>query len=197
MLVLLRPTKDVLLAGGFLVRRHDAPLVPVVLVAAPLLVGGVWLFYALGRAFREEIQSGADLPRLVRRVLRPKRVKALTDVLEEKGSTVVVLGRLAAFPSSLLAAAAGASDMSPREFLPADALGALLSVGEAVGAGYLLGAAYKKAGPWLTVVGFVVLVALVVLLGRWLKRTSSGGSDEGRGRASSKRRTSNGSMSDT
>jgi membrane protein DedA with SNARE-associated domain len=77
---------------------------------------------------------------------------------------------LAAFPSALLAASAGASGMAPGKFLPADALGAALSIAEVVVAGYVLGAAYKRAGPWLTAVGVAVLIGLLVAVGRWLRR---------------------------
>ena len=41
-------------------------------------------------------------------------------------------------------------------------------------AGYALGAAYKEAGPWLTAVGVVVLVGLMVAVGRWLRREGAG-----------------------
>ena len=48
-----RPTKEVLLAGGFLARRGDVALAVVIPVALPILILGVWLFYFLGRAFAE------------------------------------------------------------------------------------------------------------------------------------------------
>jgi membrane protein DedA with SNARE-associated domain len=178
-LVLLRPTKEVLLAGGFLLRQGDVALLPMLAAAVPLMVLGVWLFYALGRSFEDEADDMADLedklPKWGRRILPPKRLKAMASVLERRGTAVVVLGRLAAFPSALLAAAAGASGLKAKQFLPADGAGAALSIVEVLGAGYVLGAAYKRAGPWLTVAGAAVLVVLLVLLGRWLKREESSG----------------------
>jgi len=141
--------------------------------AIPLLVFGVWLFFWLGRLFADEIQSREGLPRFADRILPPKRIQAMGKVLKKKGAGVVVAGRLAAFPSTVLAAAGGASDMKPRQFLPADALGAALSLVEVVGAGFALGAAYKEAGPWLTVVGVAVLLGLLVVVGRWLKKESA------------------------
>lgn len=170
-LVLLRPTKEVLLAAGFLIRDGDVGLVPVLVAAVPLAIIGVWLFFALGRAYARELQRG-DVPRIASKVLRPKRVRALSKLLDEKGTRVVLLGRLAAFPSVLLAAAAGASGMRPRDFLPIDALGAALSIVEVLTAGYLLGDAYKDAGAPLTAVGIAVLTVLLVVAGRSL-RTSS------------------------
>src|SRR6186997_632418 len=56
-LLLLRPTKDVLLLGGFLLRDGSVGLVPVLAAVVPLALFGVWIFYALGRAYSDELQS--------------------------------------------------------------------------------------------------------------------------------------------
>ena len=168
-LVLMRPTKEVLLAGGFLVKSGDIGL-PVLLVAAvPLMLFGVWHFYWLGLAYASEIARGS-VPRPADRVLPPERIRKMQKVLRRKGTKVAFLGRLAAFPSTLVAAAAGSAKMPSRDFLKADGLGALASIVEVVGAGYLLGDAYDAAGPWLTVSGLVALAALWLLIGRWLKQ---------------------------
>lgn len=173
--VALRPTKEVLLAGGFLVRRGQVDLAPMLVAAIPLAVLGVWLFYAVGRAYSKELQSKANgIPKWAQRVIPPARVRAMCRVLDKRGRPVIVLGRLAAFPSALLGAAAGASRMAPKQFLAADGVGAMLSVAEVVIAGYALGAAYKEAGPWLTGAGVAALLALLFLVGRWLSREESG-----------------------
>jgi membrane protein DedA with SNARE-associated domain len=169
-LVLLRPTKEVLLAGGFFIRRGEVHLASTLTAAIPLALFGVWLLYAVGRAYTDEIQAENGLPRWARRFLPKDRIQALSRILEKKGKGVIVAGRLAAFPSSLLGAAAGASDMKPGPFLRADALGFALSMAEVIGAGYVLGAAYKSAGPWLTGLGVAVLFGLLIVLGRWLRR---------------------------
>jgi membrane-associated protein len=174
-LVLLRPTKEVLLAGGFFLRRGDVALLPMVLAAIPLMVFGVWLFYFLGRGFRDEIES-CDLPGIGGRLLPAERINRLHDGLERAGGKLIFLGRLAAFPSTLVAASAGSSEMRTRKFLRADGLGAIAAMAEVIGAGFVLGEAYKSAGPWLTVAGVAVLAAGVVLLGRSLKKVGSGGS---------------------
>lgn len=173
LLVLLRPTKDVFLAGGFLVERGDVALAPIVAAALPLLIGGVWLFHALGRGFRDEIES-ADLPWIAGRLLPPKRIKAIGDAVEEGGPRLVYLGRLAAFPSTLVAAAAGTGRMDVRRFLLADGLGGLTSMVLSLTLGYLLGEAYDTAGPWLTGVGVVALAAMAIVIGRRLRTTGSG-----------------------
>jgi len=169
-LVLLRPTKEVLLAAGFFVKRGDVGLTPVLLAAVPLAIFGVWHFFALGRAYSDEIRTGHGLPRVAERILPTGQIQKLCKVLDRKGPKVIGLGRLAAFPSALMGAAAGSSGMEPKPFLLTDAVAGVASIGEVVLAGYVLGEAYKKAGPWLTGAGLVALLAMLVFVGRWLRR---------------------------
>lgn len=173
LLVLLRPTKEVLLAAGFLIRQGDVNPIVVVLAALPLMLGGVWQFFALGRGFADELRSGDGLPRMAQRLLPPERVKKLCAVLDRKGTRLIFLGRLATFPSSLLGTAAGTAGMKTWKFIPADTLGALVGMAEVLVAGYLLGQAYKSAGPWLTAVGVVALLGMLFVLGRSLTRDRS------------------------
>jgi len=168
-LVLLRPTKEVLLAGGFLVRQHKVSLPMLMLASIPLLLLGVWHFYAIGRVYGDRI-TGDKMPKLARKLLPAKRIKAMCRVLEKRGTPVVLMGRLAAFPSTVIATAAGASDLETRRFLGADGVGGLLSFVEVVGAGYALGQAYEEAGPWLTWGGVAMLAVVAVLFGWWLKK---------------------------
>jgi membrane-associated protein len=169
LLVLLRPTKEVLLAGGFLVREGRVHPLALLLAAVPLTVFGVWHFYALGRAYRWEIARGR-VPGFGNRLLPKERIARLRKLLTKRGAKLVLIGRLAVFPSTLMAAAAGASRMPSRTFLVADGVGALLSLVEVIGAGLLLGSAYKSAGPWLTGGGVVALLAMLWLAGRYLSR---------------------------
>jgi membrane protein DedA with SNARE-associated domain len=168
-LVLMRPTKEVLLAGGFLWRLDRLDPIPLVAASLPLAVLGVWQFYYLGRQYADKIASG-KLPGLAGRVLRPDRIKTMQRLLKRKGPRLVFLGRLAAFPSTVVATAAGSGDMPSRKFLPADGAGATLSIVEVVGAGFLLGETYDEAGPWITAVGVAVLVAVAVIVARFLRR---------------------------
>jgi membrane-associated protein len=167
-LVLLRPTKEVLLGAGFGVRAGNLALPLVMVATVPIMVLGVWLFFALGRAYSTEIDGG-DLPGVARRVLPPRRVSQMCRLLDRKGAKVVFLGRLAVFPSTLMAAAAGASGLRPRRFLVADGLGALTSTLVVVAIGYGLGEAYERGGPWITGFGLALTLGLLVALGRWLR----------------------------
>ncbi|HEX2259414.1 MAG TPA: VTT domain-containing protein [Actinomycetota bacterium] len=166
-LVLLRPTKEVLLAAAFLARRDRVNLAAAVIAALPLMILGVWLFFYLGKGFSSDTLSKH---RIGSWVLPLDKIRKLRTVLEKKGMKVVFIGRLAAFPSTLVAAAAGSSDMPSRRFLPADGLGAVLGVAEVVVAGYILGETYDSSKPWITALGVAGLVALAVLVGRYLRR---------------------------
>ena len=168
-LVLLRPTKEVLLFAGYAAHRGDVSLATAVLAALLVLLGGVWLFYAIGRAHGTE----RDLPGLLGRLLPSERVQALRKAVERSGEKVLFLGRLAAMPSSLLAAAAGASGVEVRRFLIVDTAGALTSLALMLGLGWVLDDAYESTGPWLTAVGVAAVVAVGVIIGRALSRGSA------------------------
>ena len=172
-LVALRPTKEVFLAGGFLTRQGEVALWALVLAAIPLCVFGVWLFFFLGRAYAKDISSG-NLSGLAARILTPERIQSFERALDRKGPKLIFLGRLAVMSSAAVAAAAGVAGMEPRKFLAVDLAGVLASIGYTVAAGYLLGEAYEEAGPWLTVVGLVALIGFAYVLGRSLK---SGGDE--------------------
>lgn len=170
-LVLLRPAKEVFLAGGFLARGGDVNLVVLVLAAIPLSIFGVWHFYLLGRAYSDEINS-ERMSGLAARVLTPERIEKLERSLEKKGPKLIFLGRLAVLSSAAVAAAAGAAKMEPRKFFPWDLGGGLLSIAYTVAAGWFLGAAYEEAGPWITIGGVVALLGFAFVLGRTLQRES-------------------------
>lgn len=170
-LVLLRPAKEIFLAGGFLARQGDVNLMLLVLAAIPLSIFGVWHFYLLGRAYSEEIDSD-KLSGMAARVLTPERIEKLERSLRRKGPKLIFLGRLAVLSSAAVAAAAGAMKMEPRKFFPWDLGGGLLSIAYTVAAGWFLGAAYEKAGPWITVAGVTALLGFAFVLGRTIQRES-------------------------
>ena len=173
LLVLLRPSKEVLLLAGFAVEAGNASLTGVVLAALPLLLGAVWILFALGRAYADCIDDPGRSG-LAAKVLPPGKVRPLMDAVCAKGVALVFLGRLAAFPSTLVGAAAGAAEVPTRRFLLADAAGALVSLVALLAIGYLLDEAYEDAGPWLTGAGVAVLAVGAVVLGRTLRRAGRG-----------------------
>jgi membrane protein DedA with SNARE-associated domain len=170
LLVLLRPTKEWLLLGGAFQRVQGEPSVALLFAAfAPLMLGVVWFFFIAGRAYQDVLRDGSG-PRWLRRAIPPDKLELAQRILVRRGPLIAVLGRLAAMPPTLLAAAAGVSDISARRYLAADGVGAVLSFGMVVGAGYGLGQAYEEGGPWITAVGVALFVALVVLMTRWIRR---------------------------
>ena len=168
-LVLLRPTKEVFLAGGFLARQGDVSLPMLVLAAIPLSIFGVWHFFLLGRAYAREIHSG-NMSGLAAKIVTPERVNKFEKALEKKGPKLIFLGRLAVLSSAMVAAAAGAAKLEPKRFFPYDLAGGLLSIAYTVAAGWFLGEAYEQAGPWITLAGVVALIGFAFILGRSLQK---------------------------
>ena len=176
-LVVLRPTKEVLLAGMLLALDQTKPslIVQLVIAALPLMVLGVWHFYYLGRARADELKKG-DLPGIAGRILPAKRISESRKVLKKKGVRLVFLGRLAAFPSTVMASAAGSAELKAKKFLPADGLGAavsILEVGAAAVGIHLLGVQFKDdLRIVIKIIGFAVFVGAAALFGWYLKRQS-------------------------
>ncbi|HVE93438.1 MAG TPA: VTT domain-containing protein [Acidimicrobiales bacterium] len=183
-LVLLRPTKETLLFAGFAAQNNDISLGVAVVAALPILLLGVWLFFWLGREFCQDLAT-RDLPGVAGRLLPRKRITRLQDALNDQGEKVIFLGRLAAMPSSLVAAAAGASELSVRRFLIFDTAGGLLSLAAMLGLGWFLDDAYEDAGPWLSTIGLVAIAAAAILVGRALTR--SGGAPRAKRAGASQR----------
>lgn len=167
-LVLMRPTKEVLLAAGFLIKAGKVDLLPVLIAAVPLMLVGVWAFFYLGRAYQKEIGKG-EIPGIGGRVIAPKKVQKVRKVLDKKGPRLIFLGRKAILSSAMVAAAAGAGKMRARDFLIADTAGALGSVAITIGAGYAMGNAYEEAGPWVSAIGVAAFIAGAFFLGRYLR----------------------------
>lgn len=166
-LVLLRPTKEVFLAGGFLARQGDVSLPLLILAAIPLSIFGVWHFYVLGRAYAREIHEN-KMPGFAAKIVTPERIKKFEKALDKKGSKLIFLGRLAVLSSASVAAAAGAAKLPANRFFPWDLAGGLVSIAYTVAAGWFLGEAYEQAGPWITVAGIVALIGFGFILGRSL-----------------------------
>lgn len=169
LLTLLRPGKEVLLLAGGLTRTRGTPGVLVAFLAyLPLMVGGVWAFFALGRAYADDLRTG-DGPAWLSRAVPPDRMEAAQRMLARRGPVIAIIGRVAALPPTIVAAAAGVSDVRTRSFLLADLVGAVVSFALLFAVGLALGSAYEQGGPWLTGVGLALVVVAVVLVTRWLQ----------------------------
>ena len=170
LLVLLRPTKEWLLVGGAFLRVQGEPAVWLLFAAyTPLMIVVVWFFFIAGRAYQTLLRAGTG-PRWLRWAIPPDKLELAQRMLVRRGPLIAVLGRVAAMPPTLLAAAAGVSDVSARRYLVADLAGSVLAFALVVAAGYGLGETYERGGPWLTTVGVAMFVVMVVLMTRWIRR---------------------------
>lgn len=173
LVVLVRPTKEWLLLGGAVFRLEGEPT-PWLLFAAftPLMIVVVWFFFLAGRAYQGALRAGTG-PAWLRRALPPDRLELAERMLLRRGPLIAVLGRLAAMPPTLLAAAAGLSGIPARRYLAADLAGAVVSFVAVVGAGYGLGEAWRRGGPWITATGLILFVVMVALMTRWIRREAA------------------------
>lgn len=173
-LVLLRPTKEVLLAGGYLAAKGDVHLLQIAGAAIPLAILAVWHSFALGRLHHTEIKNG-DLPWLANTILKPDKVRRVQKVLRRRGSSLVFLGRLAAFPSTVIGLAAGASKMQTRTFLAVDAAGGFLALSGVLALGYVAHGASSRAQIIALIGGVVALLAFSLLLSWFMHQEPKGG----------------------
>lgn len=170
LLVALRPQKEFLLVGGGQTRYLGEPgIAPLLLAFLPLGVVAIAAFFAVGRAHQSLLaqQRGPDW---LRRALPPHQLELAQRVLARRGVAIAVIGRLAAMPPTILAAAAGTSTIRASHYLAADAAGAFLSAGVAIGTGLALGRAYDDGRLWLTVGGAVLFAATIGLVTWWIRR---------------------------
>jgi membrane protein DedA with SNARE-associated domain len=169
LLTLLRPGKEVLLLAGGLWSSDGRPsLLLVFLAYIPLMIVSVWGFFALGRAYSDDL-AGGEGPDWLHRVVPAEKLEATQRVIARRGVTVAILGRVAALPPTILAAAAGTSSVDTRRYLAADMVGAVLGFAVTVGVGVGLGRAYERGGIWLTVAGIALLLVVINLFTRWLQ----------------------------
>lgn len=172
LLTLVRPGKEVLLAAGGIYRTNangEPDLLLLFLAFLPLMVGGVWVFFALGRAWQRELAADEG-PQWLERLVPNDVLHQLQRLLEARGPMLAFLGRIAALPPTIMAAAAGTSNVDSRWYLIADFVGAIASFAITVGAGWALGEAYDRGGIWFTVIGVVLLVVIIGWATTWLRR---------------------------
>jgi membrane protein DedA with SNARE-associated domain len=170
LLVLLRPQKEFLLVGGGQSRfLGDPDLWLLFLAFLPLGLLVVPAFFVVGRAYRGALEEGNG-PGWLHRAIPPRQLELAQQVLAHRGPSIALLGRIAALPPTILAAAAGLSDVDWRRYLAADAAGAVIAVSATLAAGFALGRAYEDGGPWITGIGVGLFFVLILLLTHWIRR---------------------------
>ncbi|MEX2532722.1 MAG: hypothetical protein WD360_02015 [Nitriliruptoraceae bacterium] len=169
LLVLLRPQKEFLLFGAGQSRYLGEPeLIMLFAAYLPLSVLPIAAFYVVGRRYRHVI--GTDgAPRWLTRILPPKQLDLGVRIMARRGPLIAILGRLAALPPTMLAAAAGLAGTPMRRFLVADLIGALAAFAIIVAVGWGLGNAYADGAVWLTAAGVALFIGMLTVLTYWLR----------------------------
>lgn len=168
-LLLVRPSKDVLLWGGGLrTTTGEVDLLLLFLAYAPLMMVMNWSFFFLGRAYGPALAHGEG-PSWLQRSVSPKNFATARALLARRGPAIAVIGRVAALPPTVMAAAAGTSDIGTWRYQLADTVGAVVAFAVTVAVGVALGEAYEAAGPWLAVGGGVLFLGLLALITRWIR----------------------------
>ena len=170
-LTVVRPSKDVVLWGGALwrIRPGEVDLWLLFASYAPLMIVMNWPFLYLGRAYGPALARGEG-PRWLQRSVSPENLAIARTLLARKGPQIAILGRIAALPPTVMAAAAGTSDVQAWRYQLADTVGGVLAWGVTVGLGMALGETYERAGTWTTVGSVVIIFAAITWMTRWLQR---------------------------
>jgi undecaprenyl-diphosphatase len=164
---LLVPGESLVLASGFFVHQGLLDLVPVMLAAAVGATLGDNIGYQLGCRLGRSwlLRHGARLG-----ITEPRLGRA-EQFFARHGAKAVFVGRFIGFARALVPFVAGTSRMPYRQFLPYNALGAVLWAVGFVLLGYALGASWQAAERWIgrtsTALGVVAALALLVV---WLRR---------------------------
>ncbi|OLL77056.1 MULTISPECIES: DedA family protein [unclassified Pseudonocardia] len=162
---LLLPGETVLIAAAMAV--PDVPAAVLVTgVVAVAAAGGDTIGYAIGRRFGSRLRES----RLIGRMGRDSWDDA-ARTLRRHGSWAVLCARFLPVVRTMTPAAAGASGLPLRRFLPAVAVGATAWAAMHVTAGFLLREAAKEFEHAFGLLGWIVL-AVVVVAGvvAWLVR---------------------------
>jgi membrane protein DedA with SNARE-associated domain len=170
---LLVPGESLVLASGFFAHQGILQLDAVMASAGLGAVAGDNIGYLLGSRLGRDwlLRKGSRFG------LRKKRLAQVDSFFQRHGARSVFLGRFIGFARALIPFVAGASRMTYRRFVLADALGAGLWTVSFVVLGYLLGASWQVAEKWISRAGLLFGAALLlVLLLAWRRRRGREGS---------------------
>jgi undecaprenyl-diphosphatase len=155
------PGETLVILGGFYARVGDLSLPWVAFAACVGAVLGDNAGYLIGRRY-----GRGFLERHGRKLfITPRRLEQADRYYEAHGGKTVFLGRFIPVVRSVGFILAGVAKMEWRRFLPYDVAGAVIwGVGHTF-LGYVLGASYERWKGYLTGIGLVILVVLLLLIG--------------------------------
>ena len=147
------PGELAVILGGVLASRAHVPLAGVLVASVAGPIVGDSIGYWLGRRYGENVSH---------KKLKKRWTKAQSWV-RRKGAPAVLFGRFAAFIRSVIPAAAGASRMPYRRFLPWNVAGGVVwGVGSAL-LGYFAGENFEAVARWMGRAGLILLAAAILL----------------------------------
>jgi membrane protein DedA with SNARE-associated domain len=161
------PSEVVLSLSGYLAERGRMSLLGVIVAATVGGVLGALLLYALGAWFGETRAKMllAKLP-----LVDLANLENASGWFHRHGPSVVFFGRFVPIVRSLVSLPAGAQRMPVLRFVGLTALGSVIWNTLLVGAGYLLGTQYELVEGYLRYLDYVVVFAVVVVVGWFLVR---------------------------
>lgn len=169
LLGLIVPGEVGLFAAGALAATGHLPLAPLLVAALVGAFAGQWVGYELGRRWGAPLLArAARYPSLARHLPRAEQL------VQERGTSVVLLSRWAGPLRALVPLLVGSSQMRRDRFLVANLAGGALWIGGVGGAGWLAARGATSAAAWL---GWTSTIAVTVVLGGLVLAWVHGGGD--------------------
>ena len=146
-------------------------LVPFLALGRAARGRGVWIFFALGTPTRTSCRATrrAGCPRVVRRVLN-RTGAGHGRVLAANRRVAILGGRLSLFPSSALAAAAAQATCRRATSSPSMGSAPRCRSSRCSSSATPWGPPGNAAADCLTIAGLVVFFAILVVVGRWIRK---------------------------
>lgn len=158
------PEDVLLLAGGYLVYRHEGSLAIMAMVSVASVLAGDLIMFGLGRRFGREILHWGPL----RRWLPPERLAKVEKFTLRHGKAAIFFGRFAAGLRPGIFLLAGTMQMSAGRFLAMDSLAAVLSVPALVWAGMHFGQDIDGAVEEIAAIKMKVVLGLLFVGLCWI-----------------------------
>jgi len=163
------PEDAILMWCGFLISRNTAEPLPALLVVYSGVILSDLLIFSFGRRYGRLIVGH----KLFQRILSPGKLSALELKFNRHGALLIFIGRHIFWLRAKIFLTAGIMKMSPRKFLMADAMSALVFVSVMVtagniGTGWLPSLKSFIMQPWCVIASVLVIPIGVFVLVRHL-----------------------------
>jgi membrane-associated protein len=157
------PGEIALLLGGVLASESKVSLALVIAVAVAGAVIGDSVGFAVGYKYGDAL-----LNKVPARIIKPENVVRTKELIVRLGGRAVFVGRFTAALRALVPGFAGVSKMHYRTFLIWNFAGGSLWATGVVVAGFLAGKSWHRIASDISIVGWSVLGAVVVIGVVWL-----------------------------